>query len=110
MEATNYNDMNIPQLRRLVADRGLQFGGARTKPELIYLLTNADARARTAVPVIPRPTIPQSPTRTLPLNTLPASPRTPVRQQSPPRSPTQTIGQPIMPGAPRRVPLILFLS
>ena len=77
--ATNrYEDMNIPALRRLVADRGLNFGTARSKEELIKLLRANEAPRTTTIPTLP--------------GTI-----------SPPRSPPVVTTRTQIPGAPKAV-------
>ena len=103
MEATNYNAMNIPQLRLLIANRRIQPGAARTKNDLIALLQEDDLKLGPLI--IPQLTIPQrvvSPPRraAIPVGLPTVQPQA----ASPPRTPPQQIRLPAMvPTAPRKV-------
>jgi hypothetical protein len=106
MEANNYNDMSIPRLRALIADRGIPIGTARTKPELIALLQRNDTMPQYQTPPVGQYNIPRSPPKTppQPTGTLPI-PGAPRKQTVPnfPVSPTRpnVPPVPITPGLPQ---------
>jgi hypothetical protein len=109
MNADRYDQMNLPTLRREVADRGLPFGMARTDTQLRQLLREDDVRrTRPASPVqVPSPVdlTPQamaSPPLMSPGRVLGALPSPPP--MSPGRFPVMASPPPMSPG---RVPAAL---